>query len=901
MVPTRSRPSAVRVALHFGLVTTLLALLWATGALDWLNRWQVDQRFSLASRPPTGQIVLVDIDARSLAKVGTWPWDRGVYADLIDRLRTLKAAQIALDIDFSARSTPQADARLADAIARSDSPIFLASFAQRAGTGTAEMTLNKPIDALLAAGWPALVNVPVDGDGRVRTFTERLSFQGETIEALPGLLAGVSELDRPIVIDFSIDRRALVHLSAADLLSGDVSAAAVAGKTVIIGATAVELHDFLQVPRWGILAGPEVIALAAETLLQLRNLTADAHPAAILLLVALALGLSMLPMRPAMIGLLGLAAVTQTAAAILQISLAAVLDTAALDVAIICLLALMLLREYDVRGVLLRIARIEKSNADRLLQRVVDDGFDAILILDQADQVVRSNRAARNHLGPAASGAALPPALTVLLHKVRAEAAERDTPLVDDIEVVSPDGRRQILECALAAFEMEGARRQGALSYVCITLRDVTEGRKAAARMRRIALQDALTGLPNRSGLLEGLTAGEGTLVCLDLDRFRSINDAFGEAAGDQVLIEVGKRIGRRLAGRGTVARIGSDEFAISLPGPVDAAEALVAELTAELAEPAIVNAHRISLGAAFGVAGQAAGTPPDAARLLGRASLALSRARKAGRGGSVVFDAGMEAEDLERLQLEQELRQALDRGELVAAYQPQVDLGTSRVVGAEMLMRWLHPTRGPVSPGVFIPIAEQSGLIHQLTAWAIARACADAVAWPRPIRIAVNVSAIDLQAGDVPATVRQALSASGLDPGRLDLEITESVFVAATDTIAATFAALRGLGVNFALDDFGTGYASLGYLNRLPLSKLKMDKSFVDHIATKPQALAMADGIIHLAHNLGLALVAEGIETDAQRQSLAGLGCDIGQGWLFSKAISNAEITELLRRDNPL
>jgi len=277
------------------------------------------------------------------------------------------------------------------------------------------------------------------------------------------------------------------------------------------------------------------------------------------------------------------------------------------------------------------------------------------------------------------------------------------------------------------------------------------------------------------------------------------------------------------------------------------------------------------------------------------RADLALNAAQKQGRRRIAHFEAAMEANLVRRLMLESELAVALERGEIHVAYQPKFDLQTGAVTGAEALMRWRHPSLGSVSPVVFIPIAEETGIIHSLTAWMMKRACLDAAAWPRPMQVSVNVSAIDLKSGEVPAMALAALEEAGLPASRFELEVTESVFVGADPVVSDAFARLRARGIPLAIDDYGTGYASLGYLHRFPFSTLKIDKSFVDGVPGDPDALAILKSVVVLARGLGLKTVAEGIELPEQRAALTALGCDIGQGFLFSPPIDNRAMVKLL------
>lgn len=880
-------------------VGAVLLGLESAGGFARLDNRLSDLRFALATRPPSSSLVMVDIDANSLDTVGVWPWDRTIHARLIELLEDLGVRQIAFDVDFSARSTPAADQAFAKALGEAKVPVFLAAFRQAKTARASDLILNRPIEPFAAAGWPALVNVPVDDDSRVRRFPSQLAVNGERLDALPALIAGASAGNEPIVIDYSIDRDAITHVSASDVLYGRVKPEVMAGKTALIGARALELHDFFLVPRWGMVAGADIVAMAAETLIQGRSLTHLPTLPINLPLIALALGLSLLPMRRALSLLAAVSILGEGVAILSQVSGALVWDTAMLHAAVISLAALVLIREFDLRRVLLAVARRETVNTRRLLERVIDDGFDGIILLDDRDVVVRLNGEAARLLDLEAFMPSAPPRLpdplVATVAVVRRQADGGRACLIAVAELTTADGPR-MLEYSATAFQVEvGAVRQGAgKTYVSVALRDVTERQRVADRLRTMALHDELTGLANRAGLAEAVTAPGGALVYFDLDHFKTVNDSLGHKTGDLLLIEVARRAEGRVGNAGTLARMGGDEFAVFCPEGLDVASELAAALLGDFVAPFIVGGHRLTISASFGVA-DAGWDCRDLTVLMRRADLALNAAQKQGRRRIAHFEAAMEANLVRRLMLEGELALALDRGEIHVAYQPKFDLATGAVVGAEALMRWRHPSLGAVPPNVFIPIAEETGLIHRLTAWMMRRACLDAAAWPEPVTVSVNISAIDLQSGDVPTMALAALEAAGLPASRFELEVTESVFVGADPVVSEAFARLRAHGIPLALDDYGTGYASLGYLHRFPFSTLKIDKSFVDGIPGDPEALAILKSVVVLARGLGLKTVAEGIELAEQRDALTALGCDIGQGFLFSAPVDNRALVKMM------
>ncbi len=431
---------------------------------------------------------------------------------------------------------------------------------------------------------------------------------------------------------------------------------------------------------------------------------------------------------------------------------------------------------------------------------------------------------------------------------------------------------------------------------------DVTAINEARARIAHMAHHDALTNLPNRALFridAEKALSAPGAriaVLALDLDHFKEVNDAFGHPVGDQLLVQAAERLTACLEPAELVARLGGDEFAVIVQGedPAQRAAALGAAIIARLGEPFLIEGRALMVGASIGVAiGPDDGADADA--LLKAADIALYRAKSEGRGACHFFEAEMDARMRERRQLEADLREALVNGELEMHYQPLISLASNRVTAVEALMRWTHPERGPVSPGVFIPVAEQIGLIGRLGAWALRQACADAVAWPDHVRVAVNISAAQFRSDSLLLDVVSALSQSGLSGRRLEVEITESIILSDTAATFEKLQSLRKLGVHVAMDDFGTGYSSLSYLRRFPFDRIKIDQYFVRDLPQQNDAVAIVRAIIGLGRSLGMEVTAEGVETTEQLDRLRAEGCTDVQGWLFSKARPKHEIPALL------
>jgi len=429
-------------------------------------------------------------------------------------------------------------------------------------------------------------------------------------------------------------------------------------------------------------------------------------------------------------------------------------------------------------------------------------------------------------------------------------------------------------------------------------------------RITQLAFNDSLTGLPNRAFFRQHLDlelkqaerrGGRAlALLCVDLDNFKAVNDTLGHPAGDELLRAVAARLGANV-GDAMVARLGGDEFTIILShrDAHEAAGAIAGRLIAALAEPFEVNGHELTAGASVGIA-MAPGDAADADTLLKHADLALYQAKDEGGGTYRFFEAEMNARAQARHQLEADLRRAIGHGEFELYFQPLFDLETNRIGSFEALIRWNHPSRGLVAPDEFIPLAEETGLIVPIGAWVIQEACRQAVKWPEDVRVAVNVSSVQFRRPGLANVLIQALTASGLDPRRLEVEITESIFLESSEALIAVLHSLRAMGIRIALDDFGTGYSSLSYLQSFPFDKIKIDRSFIQQLLSRAGSTAIVRAITDLARALGMETTAEGVENPEQLAELRLHGCSSVQGYLFSRPVNAAGVAEALATANP-
>ncbi|MDP3814750.1 EAL domain-containing protein [Pseudomonas sp.] len=456
--------------------------------------------------------------------------------------------------------------------------------------------------------------------------------------------------------------------------------------------------------------------------------------------------------------------------------------------------------------------------------------------------------------------------------------------------------------CRLALRHIEDGQAAGSYRG---TVSDITEEIQAQARVEHLLLHDALTGLPNRNrmqefleGKLKAVPTVDKPLVMLsiDLDRFKPVNDSFGHEVGDRVLGEVSQRLRFALREGDLVARMGNDEFILIVSGisSQEEVERLCARLIAGIEQPFEIDRHSIFIGASIGVA-MAPADATQADELLRFADIALYEAKSAGHSAWCFYASDMNERVVERRQLENDLRQALVNDELRLLLQPRYSVSGQRMVAAEALVRWQHPQRGLLGPDSFIGIAESTGLIMPLSAWVLRTACVEALSWNEALLVSVNLSPVEFRRGQLVEQIRTVLEETGLPPGRLELELTESVMLEDAEGALALMQELKGLGVRLSMDDFGTGYSSLSYLRSFPFDGLKIDRSFMTDLPASPDSQAIIQAIIGLGRALALTVTAEGVETQEQLELLRQYGCDEAQGYFLNRPMPPAELRRLL------
>jgi len=543
---------------------------------------------------------------------------------------------------------------------------------------------------------------------------------------------------------------------------------------------------------------------------------------------------------------------------------------------------------------------------------------DALFLIDTASmamvdvsegacRMLGFSRDALLRIDPVALGLATRTQLERLLGGGAAHDGESEADIIET-ELLRAGGEGEVaVEISWKLQEQEGPRT--AQRMLIAVARDISERRQAEENLRHAASYDALTGLPNRTLFFENLQDTielaqdknwRVAVLCITLDRFKVINDTLGTRGGDELLRQFSRRLVRCAKVHDSVGRLGGDEFALLLSMPREQQEAvnMANDVRDALRAPFDLHGQQAALTASIGIAMYPDDTV-DPGALVKYADTAMVRAKEAGRDGYRFFTAGMNVQVLARLDLELALRGALEDGQFVLHYQPKMELNTGRIAGTEALLRWHRPGYGLVYPAEFVPVMEETGLVVRVGDWIIDEACRQIAAWSaaevRDVRVAVNVSSRQFVEGDLEGVIKDALARHGIEPGLLELELTESALMQNAEHTTEVLTRLKALGIRIAIDDFGTGYSSLAYLKRFPIDKLKIDIAFVRDIVNNPDDAAIALAIISMAHSLHMQVIAEGVETRAQMAYLRRHSCDQIQGFYFSRALPADQLAEMV------
>ncbi len=901
--PARLRSAAAPILLG------ILGLLFhASPAGEALNNRLQDWRMAESQLAASGQVVFVAIDSGSLREVGNWPWSRAVHGQLLDRLTEAGARDVFFDIDFSAARDAGGDGVFVEALDRAGGATYLAAFAQqRSGAPNAPLVFNLPHPTFQPVSWPATVNVMSAADGLIRTYAPGVSIDGVFVPSAGSLLAGGSIAeDSVLAMNFAISPATVPTVSAYDVLAGSFDSDLVRGRSVIIGSSAIELGDFHAVPVHQVIPGALIHAIAAETMMADLALRWT-HPAPLAgLMIALFVLLNTtLREKPWLsVGILGCGLVALELVALLAFRHGAIAIPTALAHPTATLFAIGHLA-WTLKSSFHLLLRkdVHIRNTENLLSHVFDQSSDGIVVVTEDGRRLMQSRAAKAIFSDKDDASlSLPPQVWAVAQAAMT-AAEPPEPELHKLDLPGPKGGRSIeyLVAPSTYRDLDAPDPSGSgvtQRIATISARDVTELKRREREIAYLSTHDERTGALRRGPFLEflrlRLDAGDpvGILV-LNLNRFKSINMTLGRDIGDAILHAVVERLQDIDEGLSAVARLDGDSFALftELSCDFQRLRAVVECVRDRVCAVYEFDGATAQIGVNLGYEylDGATGLAPEAA--LARAEEALDHARSSPSDDIRRYDPKMASRRARLRAIERAMPDALRHAEFSVVYQPQHRLSDGALVGVEALVRWQSPSLGQVYPDEFITIAEKTGLIVELGRQVLFQSVRDAQEFPSGITVAVNVSGVQIDQGDICADVSQALRETGLDASRLCLELTESVLM---DQVDATIEIMRDVtwtGVTWALDDFGTGFSSLAYLTQLPLSKIKLDRSFAEGLGADPAADAVLRSVVTLSRGLGLSLLCEGVETAEQAAILRDEGCAEGQGFFYGKPQTKEEI----------
>lgn len=873
-----------------------------------------DTGAELLRKEVDSDVVIVGIDAKSVAALHEWPWPRARHAALIDRIAPAVPARLFIDIDFSSSSNRVDDGRLEEALASwPGSPVVLPAFSQYASAAGDDLVLTRPLPQLLPHVALASVVLQPGADGLVRRVPMDLAGRVEAVPSLAALLTPTDEAREDVPLDFTIDPASFRFVSYIDVLENRIPAEVFADKTVFVGATAIELGDMIPVPIYRSLPGVVVQALALETARRGGH-----HALSPLvywsLVIAWTLLLSFFLCRQSwrrnLVFLVASLLFAATASLVMYSALKTLFPVVPLAVAAITAYLLATLRSLESQTLKALVYAVVLRKRDALLKSIVLSSTDSIICIDDSGTIKTANPAAELLFRSGTEklpGKSIFELVPSLLETSAGDDATQFSELVDSIRECaarSRDGEEFPVELSFSRVRLKDERLYTAI------IRDISERKAQQRQLQFQATHDPLTTLPNRPALaahLDSLLAsfdgtGRVALMMIDLDRFKEVNDTLGHNVGDYVLYEVARRLERVVVDRGFIARIGGDEFALVVNncGERQRLSLLSAQLVDCLRKPIETCGVAIDVGLSIGIA-----TYPDDANdaesLFKNSDVAMYVAKRSATGFEY-YDSANDRHSIRKLTIATRLRQAIADCQLELHYQPKVDLASGRVDSAEALLRWNDEMLGVVAPDEFIALAESTDLIQPLSNWTLTEAFRRSAEWRDggvDVRVAVNVSARLLQDASFPRRLGVMMKEAKVAPDRVELEITESAMMVDPNRAMRVIDGLHELGVLISIDDYGTGYSSLAYLRDLPVHALKLDKSFVSNMRERDGDRVIVESTVQMAHAMNLKIVAEGVETADDAEMLREMGYDYAQGYWYSKALAADAFAAWVRKFN--
>lgn len=871
----------------------------------------LDLRMTAVERHPSGDIVLLAIDSDTIDQVGEWPWPRSIYADILDKVDRLGVRGVAFDIDFSTPSNPEGDRALAEAMARSTTPVVLAAFFQdkNADPNKDGIKYNKPIAELAEHAWLAGVNVLTDEIGLVRAVPKWTSIDDENVPSMAVMLSGKNSVSESgtIQIDFSIDPGRIPRYSLTDLFNDELTDE-LRDKTVIVGATAAELRDTLAVPAHKVLSGPLIHILAAETFLQNRSILGLPYSVGVVLSLLgiaflsllvlnysyfsrgisfyLCLPLILLPVEGLALALFVFESVN--------------LRTVGIHFTIIIFYSYCFLSLMNIKTVNLIKNYFESRKLMALINNVISNNRDAIIIANGAGVIKFANNRAKELFSFKTEenqviSDVLPNKITQFFHENHVQLIDKihtESHIKTEIEYTNRSGSEYYFELAITILKVsvEDDISIEKDLFWCFTIRDLTQDRLKQKQIEHLAHFDRVTDVANRNYFVREihernwhLAFFSSTIIVVHFSNMTSLAQLYGVKFKNDILKEATDRIvstfDQSIAGR-------IQDDAIAFVTPHQSARKISdyeRQLSLLFERPIAIGGHQVKVDVRVGAVASWQGFD-SGEEYVQAAETVLNEMRENISAGLTLYEITKSIKTHKRLMLEQYLRSALKNDEIKLLFQKQVDLTTRATVGAEALVRWKHKEFGLISPTEFIPIAERNGFINDIGKHVLEKACIEATSWPGNTVISVNVSPIQFNNRDFCDDLRHALAASGLEAERLCLEITETEFLERNKSAIDILHEIKALGVKIAIDDFGTGFSSFEYISRLPIDKIKVDKYFLDEKTISDRNTSVIKSIITLAKGLELEVICEGIEYEEQALLLSSIGCDCGQGYFFGR-----------------
>lgn len=881
------------------------ALLAVSGLLIPID-WRLEDAISNLKTYSSHQaLTIVGIDRDSLKELGGSSFDPVVRATIIQNLIDAGAERIFVDFEMAQLGNEEKTRQVTQLLGNQlqDKVAFPVFKIARQSSEGQSLVKGEPDQTLQRLTSLASVAVPVDADGVVRRMFTGQMHQGAFVPSVPYWLTKQDfNQTQELRVNYGLQLESITTLSFADIWRNQFDNEAVRGRLIIVGATDLVLGDQMVVPRYSVIAGSEFLALATLTVVNQIGLSEIDHRILIAMTMVITLiGFSSLSARrPSAIALLTVSAVfiLLAAAVVMQTQFYLLIQpTAPISGIVIAGIYAALRRAGWMEQ---RQEKADKIITEQmtLISRFLSSSRDGVMIVSPDNRILTANSAMLRFWGGDPTGLRIDEVLgDIPLDELAGKVVTEGL-----IETVLKPGSAPEMPCEIAFNRTE----QGSRTATIAMLRDLRERKAYERQLTDLATKDSLTGLANRYRF-DQVTAfeieraheidGQLTVLLVDLDQFKEVNDTLGHGIGDLLLQAVADRLTRYSDKFTCIARLGGDEFALTLAHThsFSDVELLVAQLHDHLTSSYRISGMTFELGASIGLAK----FPADAAdheKLLQCADVAMYEAKRLG-GGFNAYDQATDQHSVRRLTLKGQLRQAIDDDQLVLFYQPKVCARTGAYVGSEALVRWIHPEHGFMPPDEFIPAAEQSGIIHPLTVWCIQRALKDKQRLPAHLSalpISINVSARVLSDPDIVEIFNGELARMNMTAADLTLEITESALMIQVEQSLAVLQSFATEGFKLSLDDFGAGYSSFDYLRRLPVHELKIDRAFIVARAQDPRASEILHGMIDLGHSLDLSVVCEGIETVEELHWLQNNGCDIVQGYLTGRPLKFDDFSKL-------